>query len=168
MRVVYSGFGRLCFATVLLLNAGCGDGRPTLVPVTGTVTLNGQPVDGALVGFEPQGIEGYNRPSIATTDAQGKFVVGTYDKADGMPKGSYKVSVLKKDPIGKLPENFNTEDTAANPQPVKYQWTVPQKYSSTADSGLTVEVTSDGLNPSTIALTGEAEVENSSGAVPPP
>ena len=152
--------------TVGLLS-GCGDGRPSLVPVSGKVTLNGAPVDGALVGFEPDGIDGYSRPSIATTDSSGNFVVGTYDKADGMPAGKYKVSVLKKDVIGKLPENFNSEDTAANVQPVRYQWTVPRKYATSIDSGLTVEVTSSGMTPAEIALSGEAETESTS-SVPAP
>lgn len=140
--------------------AGCGDGRPSLVPVSGSVTLNGTPLEGALIGFEPDGIDGYSRPSSATTDSSGKFVVGTYDKADGMPKGKYKVTVLKKEVVGKLPENFNSEDTAANVQPVKYQWTVPQKYATAANSGLTVDVTSSGMTPAEIALTGEPEMEN--------
>jgi len=146
---------------------GCGDGRPSLVPVSGKVTLNGAPIEGALIGFEPDGIEGYNRPSISTTDSGGNFVVGTYDKADGMPVGKYKVTVLKKEVLGKLPENFNSEDTAANVQPVRYQWTVPRKYTTSADSGLTVEVTSSGMTPAEIALSGEAETESAS-SVPAP
>jgi hypothetical protein len=163
---------RSCLRLLLLLLplgalSGCGDGRPSLVPVSGKVTLNGAPVDGALIGFEPEGIDGFNRPSIATTDSSGNFVVGTYDKADGMPTGKYKVSVLKKEVVGKLPENFNSEDTAANIQPVRYQWTVPKRYATSIDSGLTVEVTSSGMTPAEIALSGEAEVENAS-SVPAP
>jgi hypothetical protein len=84
-----------------------------------------------------------------------------------MPTGKYKVSVLKKEVVGKLPENFNSEDTAANIQPVRYQWTVPKRYATSIDSGLTVEVTSSGMTPAEIALTGEAEVENAS-SVPAP
>lgn len=163
---------RFCFRLLALfltsgLLSGCGDGRPSLVPVSGKVTLNGAPIDGALIGFEPDGIEGYSRPSISTTDSSGNFVVGTYDKADGMPAGKYKVTVFKKEVVGKLPENFNSEDTAANVQPVRYQWTVPRKYATSTDSGLTVEVTSAGMNPAEIALSGEAEVESAS-SVPAP
>ncbi len=160
-----------CFALCasgLLVFSGCGDGRPSLVPITGTVTLNGAPVEGAQLGFEPQGIEGYSRPSMAITDAQGKFTVGTYDKADGIPAGSYKVSVFKRDVVGKLPESYNSEDTAANIAPVTYKWTVPQKYSTTLDSGIVVEVSSGGMKPDTIALTGEAEMQTSGPAANAP
>lgn len=172
LRVLPVKLSRLCFKLPVLLMAlgsfaGCSDGRPSLVPVSGKVTLNGAPLAGALIGFEPDGIDGYNRPSISTTDSSGNFVVGTYDKADGMPAGKYKVTVLKKEVVGKVPENFNTEDTAANVQPVRYQWTVPRKYSTSADSGLTVEVTSSGMTPSEIALSGEAETESAS-SVPAP
>ncbi|MCX7400115.1 MAG: hypothetical protein NT138_20790 [Planctomycetales bacterium] len=160
-----------CFAggsLGILLLAGCGDGRPSLVPINGTVTLNGTPVEGAQLGFEPQEIEGYSRPSMAITDAQGKFTIGTYDKADGIPAGSYKVSVFKRDVVSKLPENFNSEDTASSVVPVTYKWAVPQKYSTTLDSGITVEISSSGMKPDTIALTGEAEVQTSGPAANAP
>lgn len=161
------GFRLVALSLTIGLLSGCGDGRPSLVPVSGKVTINGAPVEGALIGFEPDGIDGYSRPSAATTDSSGNFVVGTYDKADGMPAGKYKVTVVKKEVMGKLPENINSEDMAANVQPLRYQWTVPRKYSTSADSGLTVEVTSAGMTPAEIALTGEAEVENVS-SVPAP
>lgn len=140
-------------------NAGCGDGRPSLVPVTGILTLNGEPVADAQVGFQPQGIAGYERPSLATTDSQGRFVVGTYDKEDGLPVGKYVVTVFKREAVSKVPENYNSEDVAANTQPVRYQWTVPRQYSDAEESGLTVEVTSSGMTPETLALTGEPELE---------
>lgn len=148
--------------------AGCGDGRPSVVPVAGTLTLNGVPVSGAQIGFEPENISGYNRPSMAMTDSEGKFKVGTFGQDDGMPKGKYKVSVFKKDIIGEVPESFNSEDTAANVDSVEYQWTVPQKYSNTSESGITIEVTSSGMTPDTIALTGEAEMELIDNSTPAP
>ncbi|MCA9048218.1 MAG: hypothetical protein KDA89_05790 [Planctomycetaceae bacterium] len=158
---------QLTFSVCLLVLFGCGDGRPSLVPVSGSVTLNGEPVEGAQVGFEPQDMGDYNRPSVAVTDAQGNFTAGTYGTSDGMPVGTYRVSVFKKEAVGKLPENYNSEDTESNPQPIRYQWTVPQMYSTTAESGLTVEVTSAGMNPDTLALTGEPEMEESSGGNDP-
>lgn len=167
MKQIYSFGKQLVLMLIVPVLAGCGDGRPSLVPVSGTVMLNGAPIEGALVGFEPDGIDGYSRPSIATTDSAGKFVVGTYDKADGMPEGKYKVTVLKKEVVGKLPENFNSEDTAANAQSVKYQWTVPQKYATSANSGLSVEVTSAGMTPAEITLSGEPEMESVSRTAEP-
>lgn len=147
---------------------GCGDGRPTIVPIKGTVTLNGKPAEGVLLGFEPQGISGYQRPSVATSDSQGQFTVSTYGNGDGLPVGKFIVTAFKRELVGKPPAGFNSEDTAANVQPVKYQWTVPRKYSTATDSGLTVEITSSGMTPATIDLTGEPEVENSASAAGAP
>jgi hypothetical protein len=54
--------------------AGC-DGN-TVVPVSGRVTLDAQPLENAVVLFEP--IEGKNNPgmgSVGKTDADGRFVL---------------------------------------------------------------------------------------------
>ncbi|MEX0792123.1 MAG: carboxypeptidase-like regulatory domain-containing protein [Pirellulaceae bacterium] len=48
---------------------GCGGSGPSLKPVAGTVTLDGQPLANARVVFEPD--EG--RASIGETDASGKY-----------------------------------------------------------------------------------------------
>src|SRR3954463_16414571 len=41
--------GAAIAATVAGFLVGCGDSGPKLVPVTGTVTLNGKPLEGAVV-----------------------------------------------------------------------------------------------------------------------
>lgn len=53
--------------------AGCSDG-PQTGEVTGTVTIDGQPVAGLLVQFEPQdGIRLGLPPDYGPTDAQGRY-----------------------------------------------------------------------------------------------
>ncbi|MEZ6131032.1 MAG: carboxypeptidase-like regulatory domain-containing protein [Planctomycetaceae bacterium] len=152
-------FALCCFLTITLVSiSGCGGGRPSLVPAVGTVTLNGEPLEGARVGLMPVGIEGYERPSTATTDAQGNFTIGTYGKNDGVPQGTYTVTVVKKELASKLPKDFNSEDLT-DAGPVKYKWITPMLYGDPESSGLTVEITSDGMSPDQIALTGEPEME---------
>jgi hypothetical protein len=75
-------------ALAALLAAGCGGP----VTVKGTVTLDGQPLEGATVMFIPVNEwVGAN----AVTDADGRFtLIGT--KADGLMPGEYKVTVSKK------------------------------------------------------------------------
>jgi hypothetical protein len=137
---------------MLLLLAGCGDGRPSLVQVSGVVKVDGNPVEGAIVSFVPisEGKGGYKRPSDGVTDASGKFTIGTYDKTDGIPTGKYKVGIQKRELMGELPKNFDAE------QPhkfnLKYKWATPRKYADPTKSGLEAEVTSSELKPGTFEL----------------
>lgn len=142
----------LCVGVVLSL-IGCGDGRPSLVEATGVVNLDGKPLEGATIYFEPKevDIEGYGRPSVARTDAQGKFSMGTYGPGTGVPTGTYAVGIEKKQPVGgKFPDNYNYENPAMTPHPMEL--IVPRAYNDPGSSGLTAEVSSSGLEPAVFNL----------------
>lgn len=80
-------------ATVAVALTGCNGGSNVdTVPVTGTVTMNGQPVEGAAVTFSP---EGAGHAAAAVTDASGKFQLTTETSGDGAVAGAYKVTVTK-------------------------------------------------------------------------
>ena len=80
--------------TVLLgAAAGC-DGRRTPVPVSGTVTLDGKPVEGATVSFHLLGDDKEGRPATGQTDKTGTFRLTTGNE-DGARPGEYKVVVTK-------------------------------------------------------------------------
>jgi len=136
---------------MVLAAVGCGNGRPGLTPAVGKVTLNGEPLADALVFVQPvqTSAEGFRRPASATTDAQGVYQLGTYDKGDGVPPGKYEVGVIKKINIGKQRE---PGDERPDPPGAKYQWIVPEPYSHPESSGLTIEVTSSGITPETLEL----------------
>jgi hypothetical protein len=57
--------------------AGCSRTPAGLVPVTGRVTLDGEPLAGAVVTFQPLGSAGNGTPaltgSVGRTDSQGRF-----------------------------------------------------------------------------------------------
>ncbi len=72
----------LATAVAACLAAGCGGG---LVSVTGTVTLDGKPVDEGSVSFQPA--DG-NGPSGGAPVKDGRFEV-----TPGLKPGEYKVSV---------------------------------------------------------------------------
>ncbi len=60
----------------LLVVAGCGDGRYTVVPAQGKVVCNGQPVTVGSVSFNPIGEAGDNepgKPASATLSDDGTF-----------------------------------------------------------------------------------------------
>jgi len=78
----------LVAALSLLGNIGCGSGGiPGHKAVSGTVTLDGQPLDQGLIQFQPQGSGGVN--GSARIEA-GKYAL---PEGGGLPVGSYKVAI---------------------------------------------------------------------------
>lgn len=138
---------------LVLTIAGCGgSGRPSLAKISGTVQLDGKPLEGAQVGLvlATDAKSKYHRPSSAVTDAQGKFTPQTYGKDDGLPVGKYKVGVQKRELMGQLPKDFDVENPGK--YNLKYKWITPMSAAQPESSGITVEVTSSGMKPAVIEL----------------
>jgi hypothetical protein len=98
--------------TVLLAAAvGC-DGRRTPVPVSGTVALDGKPVEGATVTFHLLGEDKEGRTAAGQTDKTGTFRLKTGNE-DGARPGEYKVVIVKNvlaDPKRKVPDFPDTPE----------------------------------------------------------
>jgi hypothetical protein len=77
---------------LMLFAVGCA-GKDQPVKVTGKVTLDGRPVEGATVTFIPE--KGNGRPAIAWTTAEGTFDLTTFRGNDGALRGTYKILVSK-------------------------------------------------------------------------
>ena len=79
-----------------LAAAGCGPSAPPVVPVTGTLTLGGEPAGGVLVRFLPiraEGGESY-ATSEAVTDADGRYELeyrGRDETLTGAAPGQHRV-----------------------------------------------------------------------------
>lgn len=91
-----------------MLLSGCGKGAFPTMPVTGRIVCEGEPVPFAMIYFEPQrtgesAIVG--KPGFATADGEGRFVLGTYDLADGAVVGKHRVRVDRPAP-GKNPPDW--------------------------------------------------------------
>lgn len=110
----------LCLAAACLVAGGCGDGRPSRVPVSGVVLLDGRPLPKAAVRFYPP--EG--RSSQGRTDASGRFVLTCYEPDDGALVGTHQVVVAAIEEI-----NGTT-----------IKWHAPKKYSEPHTSGLSAEI----------------------------
>lgn len=81
----------LCFA------AGCGSGggdAPELGTVSGTVTLDGSPLRGAMVTFYPAA----GRASFGETDAQGRYELSYKTDVPGAVVGQHTVRITTADP----------------------------------------------------------------------
>ncbi len=77
-------------ACLLLAQYGCG-GKDRPVKLEGLVTLDGEPVEGAIVSFLPD--EGGGRFAHAMTAKDGSFRLTTYKPDDGALPGDYRVTV---------------------------------------------------------------------------
>ena len=87
--------GFYCTLTVLcLLMAGCGGGGSGLEMgyVTGKVTLDGAPLDGATLRFQPQA---GGSPSSGRTDASGEYELLFTAKKKGAMLGEHLVTITK-------------------------------------------------------------------------
>ncbi len=127
--------------------AGCGRRAgpapqiEKVVPVSGTLTYQGKPLDRYQVSFRPT--DG-RRPAVGVTDAAGRFVLSTNRPADGAPPGSHKVGIAwaglaSTDSAVQEPA---IDDPAKLPKPAIE---IPAKYANPDSSGLTQEVPNAGL-----------------------
>lgn len=112
--------GGVLAAAVLAL-AGCGGGGPKIVPVSGVVTLDGQPLAYGHVQVLPAGW----RPASGKLDGNGRFTLTTTTPNDGCPIGTHPAVVLAGESV--------TPDTM--------KWHAPSKYADVATSQLTVTIT---------------------------
>lgn len=133
------------FVLIGLLAAGCG-GSSAETPVSGTVTLDGDPLAGAAVVFRPTGGTPGNG-GTGVTGPDGKYTLVGPQGQKGLPNGSYKVTVsrpLRKDGTPPPPGLPPIESDAVE--------TVPAKYSDPAKTELAVTV--DAAKPYDLALVG--------------
>jgi hypothetical protein len=86
------GFAELWVLTgwsVALAVAGCGRSGPGLAGVTGVVTLNGKPLPGALVEFQPPG----GSPSEGITNREGAYRLKFSHGKHGAMIGTHTVRI---------------------------------------------------------------------------
>jgi hypothetical protein len=107
---------------IVMLSAGCGG--PPLHPVSGRVTLDGEPLDEAVIMFVP--LEANARKTGGAVTA-GRYVV---PRDVGLAAGRYRVEIADDPPI----DSHGRPGTA--PQPARRR--LPVMYAT--DSPLVVEV----------------------------
>jgi Carboxypeptidase regulatory-like domain len=126
-----------------------------LVKVTGTVTYQGKPVEGATVVFSP---EGKGRPASGRTDSSGRFQLTTLEANDGAMPGKYRVAISKFEGASSAATPPSADEMAKKFTQMRGRAAVkggaaklggaknllPVKYRSPKTSGLTAEVPKDG------------------------
>jgi hypothetical protein len=78
----------------LAIVAGCGseEDKISLVPVKGTITMNGKPLEGATVSFVPDAGNKFNTPGVDTTGPEGNYMI-RFKSRSGLSPGKYTVVV---------------------------------------------------------------------------
>ncbi len=112
----------ITLATGLISLAGCGDGRPSRVPVSGQVLIDGQPLTHGEIIFMPENA----RSAQGTLDGQGRFTLTTFPDSpgDGVVKGRHLVRVVSRKVLSGAAQ----------------RWLAPRQYLNPQESQLTVEI----------------------------
>lgn len=113
---------------------------PELAPVSGTITLDGQPLANTTITFV--GIGTTNSTGCGgATDSSGKYTLRTAHNGDGAPLGEYKVVISKlKKPDG---SDFPL-DSPVGPIDAGADESLPPKYSDAEKTELTATVPAGG------------------------
>lgn len=133
-RLPFLRFAATLLSILILATAiGCGDGRPTCIAVSGSVTYKGKPLDCASVTFIPKG----SRPASGQTDAQGRFTLQTFSSGDGVVAGDHVVCIVKSIP--------DPKEKKKSPYP-KMIAVTPARYATPVQSPLKAAVAAKGTN----------------------
>jgi len=141
--------GRIGLFIVLLgvaVAVGCGSGSDLpLVPTSGTLTFDGgpPPASGSInfVMVTGTGLDGLpDRPGSSTFGTDGKFVVSSFKKGDGLLPGKYTAKINcfvgtpnESDPssyaeLDRVPQDFQPELTVEEgSRPIEVEFDVPPK-----------------------------------------
>lgn len=125
-----------------LLNGGCAPKLPPIVPVSGTVYLNGEPLPFARIEFVPDLKHfGAETNSTAITDENGRFtLVCNLQQQPGAVVAAHHVTVMEH-----TPDEMRGMSAKAQQQLSEYQAKlknrpIPEVYASVSQSPLTVEI----------------------------
>jgi len=143
---------------ICLAIAGCNrGGLPGLVPAAGIVTLNGDPVEKAIISFAPTSTADGVRSASAMTDQNGRFVVTTLNYGDGMQPGEYQIIITKTTGTGGdlSPEESARSGGGDDRQVVNH---LPLNYGNKDTSGLTVTIPPRGDRNIELKLEGEVDL----------
>jgi hypothetical protein len=110
----------LILGTGVIALVGCWDSRPQRVPVSGVVTIDGQPLTRGNIKFVPEG----GRPSAGKIGQDGRFTLTCYDGNDGAIPGTHRVQVAA---------NRVISDS-------KIEWFAPPDYADFRTSGLEYQI----------------------------
>ncbi|RMF42306.1 MAG: carboxypeptidase regulatory-like domain-containing protein [Planctomycetota bacterium] len=132
----------VCLLAAACFAAGCDSQQPNyaqlgLVEIGGTVTLDGQPVEGASVFF----YDAEERYSYGITDASGHYTMMFDSQKSGVTPGEKRVEIsTARNPLGDLAsaeDSAEEEDPDAQPSAVS-QERIPECYNRNSQLRVTI------------------------------
>ncbi|MDO5554111.1 MAG: hypothetical protein Q4G68_10155 [Planctomycetia bacterium] len=134
----------VCLFSVL---SGCNlekrpEGFPRLTPCVVTILQNGTPLADANVTFHGEDAEKWG--ITGRTDASGSAVMTTYGKYNGVPAGTYKITLAKEDFQG--PAASDDPTAPMSKEPTKIFSFVELKYTAVDSTPLEITVEKSSIN----------------------
>ncbi|PQO37639.1 hypothetical protein DTL21_06755 [Bremerella cremea] len=114
MRLPFRTASSFAFLLSLMCVVGCsGD---SMAPVTGVVTLDGKPVSGLEVNFEPTGDTKDRTTATGYTQEDGSYSLVYPGFKEGAPLGEYIVRIVGGEALDdgtakRVPAEYNTDST---------------------------------------------------------
>ena len=115
----------ICGIVSLAMHVGCGHSGPALAPVSGHVTLDGQPLFGARLVFQP---DATGSPSYGSTDRDGRYELGYKRGVKGAMIGSHTVRI-----------QLDKEAASSNGNAAQRPKSLPARYNTKSDLRRAVE-----------------------------
>lgn len=107
---------------ICIVGSGCGGSQasdqPDLGSVTGTITMDGAALPGAMVIFSPE----KGRSSMGTTDSEGKYEMVYVGDTKGAKLGTHKISITTV-------QEGNSEESGEEAA-IAFKETIPAKYNT--------------------------------------
>jgi len=139
----------ILFCCVPLVLSGCGPANPFgTVPVTGTITVNGEPMEGVSISFTPADESGMTAYGMTIADGTFQLTTGGAPFGTGAKPGSYRVTFSKVD-AGQMVSLADHEAgvVSRGGGPAAPTYLIPQKFSDPKTTGFDpVEVKKSGKN----------------------
>lgn len=132
-----SGMTSIVLSVLIIVQLGCtSSDQPELGQVIGTITLDGMPLTGVAVVFQPEN----GRPARGMTDAEGKYELTYIRQTQGTKVGFNRVEIAPSEE-GEESGDVETGDSETQPAPSRSKSgkpLVPSRYN--VQSELKVDV----------------------------
>lgn len=121
----------VALSTLVLNLSGCGgiNDEPKLGKVTGTVTMDGAPVSGIAVVFQPDD----GRPARGKTDSAGKYELTYIGKTAGSKVGPNRVEIAFSEEGEEESANANEGENPGAAKPKRGKIAIPARYNTNSE-----------------------------------